>query len=139
MQHKVEDKQGDFLLKVDKCLILKEINFKRCSLIDCFLNYEKYFCDLARKFLKRFQTKNKKWLICNEKETVMKVSKDEVLIELSNLIGKDIAILLLLSQALEDGYGELIAIAHQDIEIEEQWVKENHHEGGLTRYVEAEQ
>ena len=49
----------------------------------------------------------------------MKVSKDKVLIELSNLIGKDIAILLLLSQALEDGYGELIAIAHQDIEIEE--------------------
>ena len=43
----------------------------------------------------------------------MKVSKDEVLIELSNLIGKDIAILL------EDGYGELIEIAHQDIEIEE--------------------
>lgn len=49
----------------------------------------------------------------------MKVSKDEVLIELSNLIGKDIAILLLLSQALEEGYGELIEIAHQDIEIEE--------------------
>lgn len=47
----------------------------------------------------------------------MKVSKDEVLIGLSNLIGKDIAMLLL--QALEDGYGELIAIAHQDIEIEE--------------------
>lgn len=57
--------------------------------------------------------------ICKEKEAVMKVSKDEVLIELSNLIGKGIAILLLLSQALEDGYGELIAIAHQDIEIEE--------------------
>ncbi|WP_226396026.1 hypothetical protein [Haemophilus sp. Marseille-Q0026] len=49
----------------------------------------------------------------------MKVSKDEVLIELSNLIGKDIAILLLLSQALKEGYGELIEIAHQDIEIEE--------------------
>lgn len=48
----------------------------------------------------------------------MKVSIDEVLLELSNLIGKDRAILLLLSQALEDGYGELIAIAHQDIEIE---------------------
>ena len=57
----------------------------------------------------------------------MKVSKDEVLIELSNLIGKDIAILLLLSQALEDGYGELIEIAHQDIEIEESGVKENRH------------
>ena len=50
---------------------------------------------------------------------LMKVSIDEVLIELSNLIGKDRAILLLLSQALEDGYGELIAIAHQDIEIVE--------------------
>lgn len=49
----------------------------------------------------------------------MKVSKDEVLIELSNLIGKDRAVLILLSQALEDDYGELIAIAHQDIEIEE--------------------
>ncbi|STP01909.1 hypothetical protein [Haemophilus paraphrohaemolyticus] len=49
----------------------------------------------------------------------MKVSIDDVLLELSNLIGKDRAILLLLSQALEDGYGELIAIAHQDIEIEE--------------------
>lgn len=48
----------------------------------------------------------------------MKVSIDEVLLELSNLIGKDRAILILLSQALEDGYGELIAIAHQDIEIE---------------------
>lgn len=33
----------------------------------------------------------------------MKVSKDEVLIELSNLIGKDIA--MLLSLALEGGYG----------------------------------
>ena len=49
----------------------------------------------------------------------MKVSKDEVLIELSNLIGKDIAILLLLSQALKEGYGKLISIVHQDIEIEE--------------------
>jgi hypothetical protein len=49
----------------------------------------------------------------------MKVSIDEVLLELSNLIGKDRAVILLLSQALEDGYGELIAIAHQDIEIAE--------------------
>jgi len=49
----------------------------------------------------------------------MKVSIDKVLLELSNLIGKDRAVLLLLSQALEDGYGELIEIVHQDIEIEE--------------------
>ena len=57
----------------------------------------------------------------------MKVSIDKVLLELSNLIGKDRAVLLLLSQALEDGYGELIEIAHQDIEIEEWWEKENRH------------
>lgn len=50
----------------------------------------------------------------------MKVSIDDVLLELSNLIGKDRAVLILLSQALEDGYGELIEIAHQDIEIAEQ-------------------
>ncbi len=49
----------------------------------------------------------------------MKVSIDDVLLQLSNLIGKERAILLLLSQALEDGYGELIEIAHQDIEIVE--------------------
>lgn len=49
----------------------------------------------------------------------MKVSIDDVLLELSNLIGKDSAVILLLSQALEDGYGELMAIAHQDIEIVE--------------------
>ena len=49
----------------------------------------------------------------------MKVSIDDVLLELSNLIGKDRALLILLSQALDDGYGELIEIAHQDIEIEE--------------------
>lgn len=48
----------------------------------------------------------------------MKVSIDELLIELSNLIGKDRAVLILLSQVLEDGYGELIEIAHHDIEIE---------------------
>lgn len=47
----------------------------------------------------------------------MDVSKDDVLIELSNLIGKDRAVLLLLLQAVKDGYGELISLAHQEIEI----------------------
>ena len=47
----------------------------------------------------------------------MDVSKDDVLIELSNLLGKDRAVLLLLLQALKDGYGELISLAHQEIEI----------------------
>ncbi|WP_427838244.1 hypothetical protein [Actinobacillus pleuropneumoniae] len=47
----------------------------------------------------------------------MDVSKDDVLIELSNLLGKDRAVLLLLLQALKEGYGELISLAHQEIEI----------------------
>ena len=47
----------------------------------------------------------------------MDLSKDDVLIELSNLIGKDQAVFLLLLQAIKDGYGELISLAHQDIEI----------------------
>ncbi|VEB26198.1 Uncharacterised protein [Actinobacillus lignieresii] len=47
----------------------------------------------------------------------MDVSKDDVLIELSNLLGKDRAVLLLLLQAVKDGYGELISLAHQEIEI----------------------
>lgn len=52
----------------------------------------------------------------------MDVSKDDVLIELSNLIGKDKAVLLLLLQALEEGCGELISLAHQEIDIVEGWM-----------------
>lgn len=56
-------------------------------------------------------------IIMTKQGGLMNVSKDDVLIELSNLIGKDRAVLLLLLQALKDGYGELISLAHQEIEI----------------------
>ncbi len=43
MQCKVENKWDYFLLKVDKYLIFKEINFKQGGLIGGFLSYENIF------------------------------------------------------------------------------------------------